>query len=423
MLTTGPEGAAPTRGAMQPRPLSGRVLVVDDSRMQLRLTSSLLTNAGLEVEAVETAAEALEVCRTRPVGMILSDWMMPGMDGLALCREVRALNLDRYIYFILLTSKGEKDEVARGLDAGADDFLTKPVNAGELRARIMAGQRILDMHRELQTKNQLVESTLHELQRVYDAIDRDLLEARKLQHSLIRQPLQRLPAADIHLFLESCGRVGGDLVGSYPISADRIGIYGIDVSGHGIASALMTARLAGFLSSTAPDQNVALAATAEGRASLSPAEVVSRLNTLFLDEIETEHYFTICLAEVDLTTGEAIFCQAGHPHPVVHRADGSVEYLGDGGFPVGLVSSATYAETRFRLSAGDRFLIYSDGVTECAQSGGGMLGEDGLASILHAAAQEPDLDFFDVLSDQLEDFAGDLDLGDDISAVLLEFRG
>ena len=106
--------------------------------------------------------------------LVMSDWMMPGLSGLEFCRAFREMPRETYGYFILLTSKSDKTEVALGLDAGADDFLTKPVNAAELRARIAAGARILQMERELTEKNRLIKSTLDELQALYDSLDSDL---------------------------------------------------------------------------------------------------------------------------------------------------------------------------------------------------------------------------------------------------------
>ncbi len=106
-----------------------QVLVVDDSRLQRRILSASLKRWGFDVREAETATEALDICREFPPDLVMSDWMMPGMSGPEFCREFRQMVRDTYGYFILLTSKSEKDAIAHGLDAGADDFLTKPVNA------------------------------------------------------------------------------------------------------------------------------------------------------------------------------------------------------------------------------------------------------------------------------------------------------
>ena len=229
----------------QPSGAVQNVLVVDDSRLQRRILSSMLNRWGYSVTEAATGADALKQCKVLYPDLIVSDWMMPGMTGLEFCLQLRAMNADRYSYFILLTSKSEKDEIAHGLENGADDFLTKPVNAHELRARISAGERILQMQRELQDKNALLTTTLDELQSLYSALDKDLIEAEKLQQSLIKDRHKSFGPFDLSLMLHSAGHVGGDLVGLFPAGPNHLGIYAIDVSGHGISSALMTARLAG----------------------------------------------------------------------------------------------------------------------------------------------------------------------------------
>jgi sigma-B regulation protein RsbU (phosphoserine phosphatase) len=293
-----------------------RVLVVDDSRLQRKILCSSVKRWGFDVYEAESGAEALKIAAEVQPDLVLSDWMMPGMNGLEFCKAFRTQSGERYGYFILLTSKSEKNEVAMGLESGADDFLTKPVDANELRARIAAGERILVMQRELTRKNDLISETLGELQRVYDSLDNDLLEAKKLQQSLIRERNKSFGTGDVSLMLRSSGHVGGDLVGFFAAGPGHLGLFSIDVSGHGISSALMTARLAGYLSAAAPDQNVALQRLVDGTyAFLPPENVIETLNDLVLDEMETEHYFTLLLADVDLTNGHVRMAQAGHPHP------------------------------------------------------------------------------------------------------------
>lgn len=400
-----------------------RVLVVDDSRAQRRLVSAYLRQWGYSIEEAESGVAALEICRRTRPDLILSDWMMPGMSGPEFCRAIRGMTFDSYVYFILLTSKSGKEDIALGLDAGADDFLTKPVNAAELRARIGAGARILEMERELTAKNRLVRSTLDELQALYDSLDSDLLEAKKLQQSLLSERHRDFGLADVSLALRSSGHVGGDLVGMFPIGDQRIGLYGLDVSGHGISSALMTARLAGYLSASVPEQNLALREVSPGRfAARPPDETLHRLNQVFLSDLETEHYFTIVLADVDLVSGRVVLAQAGHPHPAIQRADGAVEFVGRGGLPVGLIDGATFEQSEAILSPGDRLLIHSDGITECTDPGGAMLDDDGLARLMGELRQTRGPAFLESLLWKLADHAGDDSFSDDISAVLLEIK-
>lgn len=400
------------------------VLVVDDSRAQRRLLCSYLGKWGYRVVEAASGEEALEICHFDSPDLILSDWMMPGMGGLELCRAYRQLRTDRYGYFILLTSKSEKGEVARGLDVGADDFLTKPVNAAELRARIRAGQRVLKMERELNEKNRLVSATLAEMQILYDALDRDLIEARKLQQSLVRDRVCHFPGAEVSMLLQPAGHVGGDLVGVFQVNASEIGVYSIDVSGHGIASALMTARVAAYLSGNSPKQNIAIATDGDGRPHMRPpAEVVAALNTLILDEMDTEHYLTMLLARVHLPSGRVTMAQAGHPHPAVQRSDGTIEYPGDGGLPVGLIEGATYAEFETVLVAGDRLFLGSDGITECENPEGAMLEEEGLSILLAQNVNLGGERFFETFMWDLTSYAGDADFADDVSGVLLDYKG
>ncbi|NNE52232.1 MAG: SpoIIE family protein phosphatase [Sulfitobacter sp.] len=408
-----------------PREGAGRlVLVVDDSRMQRRLLVKLLLRWGFDVIEAEDGNEALSLCRTHRPDIILSDWVMPGLSGPEFCAAFRRLSGSRYAYFILLTSKSEKDEVAEGLDSGADDFLVKPVNGSELRARITAGERIIEMQRALTETNRKMADTLAELRRVYDSLDKDLQEARDLQQSLIRERFRAFDVGNLSLVLRSSGHVGGDLVGFFPVDGRHLGLFGIDVSGHGISSALMTARLAGYLTAGTPDHNIALGRDADDRVvPRPPSEVVTELNELVLGEMETEHYFTLMLAFLDMQTGLVTLSQAGHPHPIIQRANGLVEQEGPGGLPVGLVEGARYEAFEIQLEPGDRLMILSDGVTECPDRAGNLLGEQGLERIIVRLRDIRDTAFLEALIWELARFAGSEEFPDDVSALVFDYKG
>lgn len=415
----------PSYRAPPAAPLSGAgrlILVADDSRMQRQIQVKLLQGWGYRVLEATDGRQALTLCNRHRPDIILSDWVMPGLSGPEFCERFRQMSRDRYAYFILLTSKSEKHEVAAGLDSGADDFLTKPVNPDELRARITAGERIIDMQRKLHEANRLMSDTLAELRRVYDSLDKDLQEARDLQQSLVRERFRAFDGGRLSLLLRSSGHVGGDLVGFFPVGERYLGLFGIDVSGHGISSALMSTRLAGYLSGSTPDYNIALECDAAGRiVPRSPALVVAELNALVLREMETEHYFTMVLGFVDLSTGSVRLTQAGHPHPVVERADGAVSHEGPGGFPVGLIEGARYDDFNLALAPGDRLMILSDGVTECPDHRGRLLGEKGLEAALERLRGVRDHAFLEALIWELSTFAGTEEFPDDVSALVFEY--
>ncbi|NOC84661.1 PP2C family protein-serine/threonine phosphatase [Ruegeria sp. HKCCD6428] len=403
-----------------------KVLVVDDSRLQRRILVASLRKWGFEVVEADTGDAALAHCLDDPPDLVLSDWVMPGMSGLEFCNAFRALDTDQYCYFILLTSKSEKQEVARGLDAGADDFLIKPLEADELRARISAGARILDMQRELSQKNRLIESALEELRLAHDAIDKDLIQARKIQESLVPEFTRSFGKSRVSLLLKPCGHIGGDLVGMFSPGVNRLGFYSIDVSGHGITSAMMTARLGGYLSSKHFDQNVAM----EKRfnkfyALLPPEDVASMLNSRLMADEGIEEYFTMVYAIVDLRNGHLKMVQAGHPYPLLLRQDGSTEFLGDGGLPIGLIEDASFQQIEIHMKPGDKLLVYSDGFTECQLAEGGLLEEDGLRQMAQQCISEKGgSEFLDDMFWRLTQEISPKDgIGDDVSAVFFEYYG
>lgn len=403
-----------------------RILVVDDSRMQRRILSAQLARSGFAVIEAGTAEEALQLCERQPPDLVISDWMMPGMTGIEFCQALRARVRKNYVYFILLTSKTDTAEIARGLEGGADDFLIKPVSGDELRARIAAGERILRMERELTHKNRLLSETLSELQGLYDSINRDLLQAKKIQESLVPERSRRFGGSRFGLLLKPSGHIGGDLVGLFTPGFNQVGFYSLDVSGHGITAALLTARLASYLSPSNFAQNVAMEQRQWHFYGLrKPADVAAALNARMTADRGIDEYFTMVYGVVDLFSGSVRMVQCGHPHPLVLRADGSAEFIGDGGMPIGMFPDIEWQPFETTLSPGDRLIFYSDGLTECRLQDGDMLQPDGLVRIARKAASGgAAAEFLDDLFWNLSAEMGPgATLEDDVSAIVLEFGG
>jgi diguanylate cyclase (GGDEF)-like protein len=133
------------------------VLLVDDSPVARKLVENALPPDEYEILAVETGREALELFEKRRPGLVITDWLMPDLSGIELCERLRSDFANSFTYIILLTGVTEKSEVVRGLQAGADEYLTKPFHAEELAARVAVGRKIVGLQREIEAKNRLLE--------------------------------------------------------------------------------------------------------------------------------------------------------------------------------------------------------------------------------------------------------------------------
>jgi two-component system, cell cycle response regulator len=133
---------------------SPAILLAEDDPVTRMLMTRFLKNAGYEVDAVANGSEALDKMTKRYYPMLVTDWEMPEMDGIALCKAVRNMQLDGYVYALLLTARDAKEHIIAGLEAGADDYLVKPVHEPELIARLNAGRRILALEHSLRAANQ-----------------------------------------------------------------------------------------------------------------------------------------------------------------------------------------------------------------------------------------------------------------------------
>lgn len=168
------------------------ILIAEDNPVSLKLLEKTLTNAGYRVASMENGVKALELFKKKFFPIILSDWMMPEMDGVELCRAVRKTTSPGYVYIILLTAKDSKDDIITGLKAGADDYLTKPFNQAELIARLDTAKRILELEKSLKEANEeirilsITDPLTGSYNRGYltERLPQEIQRARRYGHSL-----------------------------------------------------------------------------------------------------------------------------------------------------------------------------------------------------------------------------------------------
>lgn len=144
-----------------------RILVAEDDPIIRRLLEATLTRSGYEVTLAENGERAWEILQMEdPPRLVIMDWMMPLIDGLEVCRRVRALPQRSYVYVLMLTAKGRKEDLVMGLESGADDYVTKPFDPHELRSRVRVGERILALESDLKENVRDLKEALAQVERL-----------------------------------------------------------------------------------------------------------------------------------------------------------------------------------------------------------------------------------------------------------------
>jgi phosphoserine phosphatase RsbU/P len=322
-----------------------KILVIDDDSVIRLLIKKALQNQGHEVVLATNGQEGIEQAQHLQPAMIICDWIMPIVDGLEVCRQVRANLSLSTTFFILLTARGGVADRIQGLDTGADDFLAKPINVGELQARVRAGLRLQQLSQDLQSQKQLLEA--------------ELAEAATYMRSLLPKPLRGCVSIDAR-FIPS-RQLGGDCFDYFWLDPDYLVMYLLDVSGHGLGAALPSSLILNILRlQSLPDVNF-----------YQPHDVLRALNESFQMSQQNDKYFTIWYGVYNQTKRQLTYASAGHP-PAILRSQTSegiieVDRLKTPNFPIGMLTEATFVSDRQTIPKNSTLYIFSDGVYDISQ--------------------------------------------------------
>ncbi|HEX7892160.1 MAG TPA: SpoIIE family protein phosphatase [Ramlibacter sp.] len=390
-----------------------RALVVDDDPIIVQLLCAFLRSRGYEAEDCADGQEALERVRDGGINLVLTDRHMPRMDGLALCRAIRALRSDAYIYCIMLTTAREESSLVAAMEAGVDDFVPKPIRLQELGARLRAAERVLGLEAGLASRNR-------DLAEAYEQLSRELELARVLQLGQL-PPAGNFGRIGFDWVFEASGYVGGDIFDYFELPGGCVGFFLADVSGHGVAAAMMAFHVQQQL--RAVSQYVAppvLQAQGLGAAAVA---AVTEYNRRFLQMKETSLYLTLLYGLIDPAAGQLAVVQAGHP-PALHaaRAQDELVPVGDGGLPVGILPEPGYEAVVLPFGAGARLALYSDGITDCQDTAGQEFGIDRLRQLLQRHRDETLNEAGRRLHAALRAWHGDGPFHDDVTFLAVEGR-
>ena len=315
-----------------------QILIIDDDRTVQVMLTRVLEEQGYEVLTASDGAEGMAKAQQLHPVLIICDWMMPRVNGLEVCCRIKADPTLSSTFFILLTSSVA--ERVKGLDAGADDFITKPVEPNELKARVRAGLRLHQLRSELQTQKQIMET--------------EFIEAVEYVRSLLPPPMTE-PLSINSRFIPS-RQLGGDCFDYFWLDPDYLAIYLLDTSGHGLGAALPSISVLNLLRSRA----------LKSINYYHPSEVLSALNDTFQMTYQNNKYFTIWYGVYNRATRQLIYSSAGHPPAVLLSGELTTtqKELITPGVPIGMFPDAEYVNGFCSIAQFSNLYIFSDGVYE-----------------------------------------------------------
>ena len=313
------------------------ILIVDDTPINIGVISGALKDSfATKVATSGEKALVIASAKDKP-DLILLDIMMPEMDGYEVCRRLKADPDTRDIPVIFLTSQTEAEDETKGFEVGAVDYIHKPFSAAVVKARVRTHLMLREAHAVI--ARQLVE------------INTELEMARQIQLSILPSSTPKITGMDIVARYIPMTSVAGDFYDFIVVDERHVGILIADVSGHGLPAALIASML-----------QVAL--TAQARHVSEPGKVLAGLNQALCGKFQ-HNFVTAAYVYVDLEKNTMNYAGAGHPPLLLWRkSTGSASQLLENGLVMGQFEDATYNSLQVPIEAGDRFVLYTDGILE-----------------------------------------------------------
>lgn len=382
-----------------------KILVINDDAEIRSLTRLILEEQGYQVFDAPNGLKGIEEALKTLPDLILLDVMMPEMDGYETCKRLKNNSKTKNIPVIFLSSLTKPADKIKGLELGAVDFVNNVVDKGELLIRVKIQLELKSLTQALRNANQ-------QLTQKQEALDKDLKAAALIQRSFLPPAKMKFDQLNVAWSWTPSSRLGGDIFNVERHDTSKIVLYMLDVSGHDVPSALVTVSVSQFLH----QKNTPVAPL------LSPKEILAELDKEYPIE-RFDRFFTIAYLILDLTTGELSYSSAGHPPGVLLRSDQPPQLLNQGGPIIGLSGKFSFDEESVKLAAGDKVILYTDGVTESESSNGQLFGAERLYGLLDVIKKEPVERIVETVQQTLTDFRQNKHSKDDISLLGFEFKG
>jgi sigma-B regulation protein RsbU (phosphoserine phosphatase) len=361
----------------QPGPLgaTATLLVVDDNESNRALLARRLRRQGYTVVLAENGRQALDKLRLRKFDLVLLDVIMPEMDGYRVLAAMKSDDALRHIPVIMISALDDLDVLARCIEAGAEDYLSKPFDPVLLKARIdscLDKKRIHDQ--EQRTYQALVESQKH--------LAAELAEAGRYVQFLLPSPCEAPIRIDWR-FLPST-QLGGDIFDYRWLDAEHFAFYLLDVCSHGVGAALLSVSV----------MNVIRSGALPGVDPRQPGDVLRALNEMFQMDRHNQMFFTIWYGIYHAPSHQLAYACGGHPPAILltgpDQASNRIERLKAPGPAVGALSDVSFATNRVTLDRFNQLYLFSDGVYEVVKADGSILSLDDFVGHLAARGRLPE---------------------------------
>jgi sigma-B regulation protein RsbU (phosphoserine phosphatase) len=376
---------APAAAAARP----ASILIVDDTPANLQVLAGMLKDRGYKVRPVPGGKLALLAAQRDPPDLILLDINMPDMNGYEVCQHLKADDRLAGVPVIFISALTEPLDKVKAFATGGVDYITKPFQMAELHARVETHLKLRRLSVALEDANARLEDTNAQLERANGRMSRDLKAAAKIQRTFLPRAAPNVPGLAFAWTYLPCDELAGDGLNIIPLGGGRVGIYILDVSGHGVSSALLSVTLSRLLSPPSEPSSI-LTGDRDVLDRLDvtrPAAVADLLNRLFPFDTATEQFATLMYGVLDGATGEFRYVSAGHPGPLHLPADGAPVILESPGFPIGLAEEP-YDERSVRLAPGDRLYLYSDGLPDAMDPAADRFGDARLLAAIDRGRTE-----------------------------------
>ncbi|MEI7893626.1 MAG: fused response regulator/phosphatase [Myxococcales bacterium] len=373
-----------------------RILVVDDSKDSVEvLVQALRADYKLSV-ALSGEAALKFISKTTP-DLVLLDVMMPGISGYDVCRQLRKRPDFEHVPIMFLSARDEAESKVEGFEAGGTDYITKPFELLELKARVrslLKAKAFTDAAKEL--------------------LAHDLRVAHDIQMGMVMHDFsglaERAPV-DVHGVLEPAKEVGGDLYHAEFLDDRHLGFVVGDVSGKGIPAAIFMAVATTLIKTHL-------------RQLRDPARVLQLLNDYLSVDNPSSMFVTLLCGILDVTTGKVACSSGGHTIPLHVRPDGRSSFIGlDTGMAAGILPGLTFATFHLQLGPGETFVAYTDGVTEEFNPHDQYFSDERLLEHFSKPSLGPSKRLVDDLLAHVRAFAEGEPQSDDIAVLAIRYLG